>query len=416
MKKIIASHPHGNANVRGVLNGLITRGLLRRYVTSVAVFSRGFWHAVSLIPGLGVFRRKAYNDSLKEQTVCYPLKELGRQASMRFGLTPLVSHESGVFCTDKECHYIDYKTACQLEHNSRNVEAVYCYEDVALKTFQKAKQLGKKCIYDLPIGYWRAMRILLTEEKTKNPEWAATLGGFKDSDEKLARKDEELRLADKIYVASTFTKKTVERYPYPLKNIEVIPYGFPPVNLNREYKPLNDRKIKALYVGGLSQRKGISYIFEACAAYKDYVDLTVVGKGGDGCRALAEALKSVTYIPTLPHDEILRLMSECDVLLFPSLFEGFGLVITEAMSQGTPVITTDRTCGPDIITSGKDGWIVDSGSAEPIKCLLESFVANPGVLEHVGREAMLTASKRPWSKYEEEMANSIESFLNDELS
>lgn len=56
------------------------------------------------------------------------------------------------------------------------------------------------------------MRKLLNIEYDKNPHWAITLGGFNDSDEKLNRKDRELALADKIYVASSFTKTLLD-YP-----------------------------------------------------------------------------------------------------------------------------------------------------------------------------------------------------------
>lgn len=415
--KILLSHPNGNANVRGALYGLQDKGLLYRYITSVAVFSLGFWHCVAKLPGMKMFLRKSYDDNIQKKTICYPFKELGRQLASKLRLFFLTKHETGIFCTDKESEYIDKKTARYLERHHSNIDAVYCYEDVALYTFRKAKSLRKACIYDLPIGHWRAMRQLLTDEKEKNPDWAMTIGGFNDSDEKLAKKDEELRLADKIYVASSFTKKSLEFFPGELADIEVIPYGFPPINKNRKYVPLNGRKLKLLYVGGLSQRKGISYVFETSETLKEYVELTIVGKGDiDGCPALEKALTQVRYIPTLPHDEILKLMAVSDILLFPSLFEGFGLVITEAMSQGTPVITTDRTCAPDIITNGVDGWIVETGSAQPIIKILKGIMSEPVLLATTGRAAMNTASKRPWNKYEEELAESVKQFLNGELS
>lgn len=416
-RKMVLSHPNGNANVRGALNGLQDKGLLYQYITSVAVFSLGFWHIIAKLPAMRIFLRKCYDDKIQKKTVCYPIKELGRQLSSKLRLSFLTKHETGVFCTDKESEYIDKKTARYLEKQHSNIDAVYCYEDVALHTFRKAKFIGKTCIYDLPIGHWRAMRSLLTDEKEKNPDWAMTIGGFNDSDEKLARKDEELRLADRIYVASSFTKRSLVLFPGKLADIEVIPYGFPQVNLTRKFVPLNGRKLKLLYVGGLSQRKGISYVFETFEALKNQVELTVVGRGDiDGCPALKKALTQVRYIPTLPHKEILKLMSESDVLLFPSLFEGFGLVITEAMSQGTPVITTDRTCGPDIITNGIDGWIVEAGNAQPMIELLQLFIDTPEVLLKVGKAAMETAAKRPWSKYEAELAESVKRFVNGELS
>lgn len=412
-KQIIISHPIGNANTRGAVYGINYYGMLYRYVTSAAVFSSGLWHNLSKLPGLGMFQRKRYDDSIQDKTVCYPIKELGRQICGKLKLSGLTRHETGIFSIDKECEYIDKQTAGILAKDGGDINAVYCYEDVALHTFRKAKALNKICIYDLPIGHWRAMRRLLDEERKKLPKWAMTLGGFNDSDEKLARKDEELQLADKIYVASSFTKWSLKDFPSPLAEIEVIPYGFPPVNSQRKYLPFEGRKIRTLYVGGLSQRKGVAYVFDAIKGLEDKVELTVVGRGNiDGCPALREALGHVRYIPTLPHDEVLKLMAESDVFIFPSLFEGFGLVITEAMSQGTPVITTDRTCGPDIITHGKDGWIIETGSAVPIRHLLEEFIANPTILKNVGMSAMKTAAQRSWLKYEEELAESISNYLN----
>lgn len=142
-------------------------------------------------------------------------------------------------------------------------------------------------------------------------------------------------------------------------------------------------------------------------------ELTVVGIGDiEKCPILKKKLQKANYIPSLPHDAILKLMAEHDLLIFPSLFEGFGLVITEAMSQGTPVITTERTCGPDIITHGKDGWIVKAGSAQPIRELLEQFISNPMILQEVGRNALKTASSRPWPCYEQELATSVNTFLH----
>lgn len=413
-KQIIISHPNGNANTRSAIYGINRKGMLFRYVTSVAVFSSGFWHRLALLPGLGMFMRKAYDDSIQKKTVCYPLKELGRQICSKLKIKFLIKHEKGMFCTAKESEYIDNNTANVLSKASEKVDAVYCYEDVALNTFRKAKSLAKVCLYDLPTGYWKAKPELLNAERNKNPEWAMTITGLIDSPKKLARKDEELRLADVVYVASSFTRKTLEYAPFPLKNIKVIPYGFPPVNKDRIYETIQGRKIKVLYVGGLTQQKGLSYMFEALEGLYDKIEVTIVGRGNlDECAALRTALKNVNYIPSLPHDEVLRLMTKQDLFIFPSLFDGFGMVVTEAMSQGTPVIATDRSCGPDIITHGKNGWVVEAGTAEPIRQLLEEFISDPTILRNAGIAAMKTAEQRPWKKYEDELAESVHKFLTE---
>lgn len=413
-KKITIYHPFGNANTRAAVDGIFKKGILESFHTCIACFEGSLLYKLSASGPLKEFRRRKFSNFLKKMTYTYPLLELGRQISPKFKLNSLTKHEKGIFCIDNVCHDLDNKVAKYITKNKEHIDGVYAYEDLALKTFSVAKANNIKCIYDLPIGYWRAMRSFLNEEREKNPEWAMTLGGFNDSDKKLQRKDDELKLADKIYVASSFTKKTLEMFPEKLADIEVIPYGFPPINSDRKYDEIQDRKIKVLFVGGLSQRKGLSYFFDAIKRLEDKIEATVVGRGNiDECIALKNALSNVNYIPSLPHDEILKLMSSHDLFIFPSLFEGFGLVITEAMSQGTPVITTDRTCGPDIIHNGVDGWVVEAGNAVSIRKLLEGFIETPELLVKAGKEALKTASNRPWSVYEYELAESVNRFLND---
>lgn len=408
MKKILISHPSGNSNTRGAVNGFYKQGMLHSFHTSVAVFKSSILYNLFDIPFLSNFKKRTFPDFLKPYTHTYPFKELGRILCDKFQIKFLLVRELGFFCTYRICSYIDASVAKYIQKQHKNIEAVYCYEDSAIQTFRIAQKNNIKCIYDLPIGYWRYMRVLLNEERIRNPEWAITLGSFNDSDDKLKIKDEELKLADKIYVASTFTKESLKLYPSKLAPIEVIPYGFPKANLNRKFDLSTDRKIKLLYVGGLSQRKGISYIFKALQGLEVFFELTIIGGGEiEKCPILAQNLKKHTYYPPLPHEEVLNIMAQNDILLFPSLFEGFGLVITEAMSQGTPVITTDRTCGPDIITNNKDGWIIKAGSAESIKEKLLYLHAHPKEIVSAGKQSLLTASKRPWNKYEEELATSV---------
>ena len=412
--KVLVSHPTGNMNSRAAVIGLRKQNLLYKFYTCIACFKNSLLYILSATPLLKEFRRRVFDSTLEMVTMTYPWRELGRQISIKFKFRRFIKHETGIFSVDKIYATLDKHVANKIKKYFKDIDAVYAYEDCALHTFQEAKKQNKICIYDLPIGHWRSMRDLLSIEKDRNPQWGMTIGGFNDSDEKLKRKDEELLLADKIYVASTFTKKTLELFPQKLNDIEVIPYGFPPINKHRAYIPFEGRKIKVLFVGGLSQRKGISYLFESVKGLESKIGLTVVGSGNvESCPILKQELEKVKYIPSLPHEEVLKLMSEHDLLIFPSLFEGFGLVITEAMSQGTPVITTERTCGPDVITDGKDSWIVKAGSSQPIRDLLEQFINDPSILHKVGRNALLKASLRPWSCYEEEIAVSIENFINE---
>jgi glycosyltransferase involved in cell wall biosynthesis len=406
--KILVSHPTGNSNVRAALKGLQKQGLLSYFYTSIASFSGSFLDRLSNFSPLAEIKRRKFESTLQRVTVSHPFKEVGRLIATKLELFSLTKHETGYFCVDAVYNGIDKKVANALRTNNK-VDAVYAYEDGAVHSFKMAKELGIICLYDLPIGYWRTARLLLEEERNLRPDWASTLTGFKDSKNKLERKDTELVLADQIIVASSFTKQTLDNYPGQLAPITVIPYGFPPVVDGRFYEPMENRPLKLLFVGGLSQRKGIAHLFEAVNQLGDAVSLTIIGhKAVEDCIPLNEALKRHKYIPSLPHEEILKIMREQDVFVFPSLFEGFGLVITEAMSQGTPVITTNRTAGPDLIEDGKNGWLVEAGSTKALKQCIEMLLVKPHLVQEAGLAAMKTASLRPWDSYSKELGSFLQ--------
>ncbi|WP_372753005.1 glycosyltransferase family 4 protein [Mariniflexile sp.] len=406
--KIIISHPTSNQNSRAVIKGLYNANLLYQFQTSVAVFEGDIWDRLSHFKPLKELSRRQFEEVLKPYTKTAPCMELSRLLSARLGLKSLVRHETGLFSVDAVYQHLDKQVASHLKQASKQgLDAVYGYEDGAFQSFTAAKQLGMQCLYDLPIGYWRAARRLLQQEIDLWPEWKATLHGFDDSEAKLQRKDTELALADRILVASSFTAKTLKDYPGTLAPIEVIPYGFPKPVAKRAYRIASP--IKLLFVGGLSQRKGLANMFAAVDSLLPHVQLTVIGhKSTEACEPLNKALAKHHWIPSLPHSEVLKQMQAHDVLLFPSLFEGFGLVITEAMSQGTPVITTDRTAGPDIIEHDTNGWLVEAGSTLALQACLETLIANPQKIIDAGKAAIETARQRPWSVYGKELAEAIQ--------
>lgn len=415
---ILFSHPTLNANAKALISGLYKSKKIYKLYTCIAIFPGQFLFNLGNNPKLKDLKRRSLDAKWQPYTRSKSFFEFGRLLASKLHLEFLLKHESGFFCVDRVYQMHDKWVATNLKKAKKaGITGVYAYEDGALATFTKAKKLGINCIYDLPIGYWKSARLLMQKEFEINPDWSSTLTGFSDSQTKLNKKDEELALADVIFVASSFTKKTLEDYSGILPEIKVIPYGFPEVNQKKEYQSLTNRKLKVLFIGGLSQRKGLSYLFEAVEGLEGKIELTVVGnKSVSNCKALNLALEEHHWIPSLSHDKILACMREHDVFVFPSLFEGFGLVITEAMSQGVPVITTNRTAGPDLIDDGVDGWIVPTASSVAIKEVLLKILDNPELIEKVGFAAQNKAQTRPWSVYSQEMADAISSLKIDKTN
>jgi len=408
--KVVLSQLTGNANVKAAAHGFINADVLAAYYVSLSVFPGSFLDKISALGPLSEFKRRQHDPVLKPYTRNWPWVELARIIATKAGFQSLTVPQNAPLYMHRVVEKFDQFVASGLKSElKKGATAVYGYEDTVLSTFREAKRLNLTRIYDLPIGYWRAAHNILDIERERWPEWVPTLTGLKDSESKLARKEEELQLAQHIFVASNFTKSTLKEYPGKLAPVEVIPYGFPPIAKDRTYSSdYANKPLKLLFVGGLSQRKGIANLFAAVDNIGHHVELTVVGsKKNDECVPLNNALKKHRWIPSLPHQRILELMRENDVLVFPSLFEGFGLVITEAMSQGMPVITTDRTIGPNFIESGNNGWLVEAGSTQALQETIEQILNQRDIIADMGKAAMATAGKRPMEVYSYELAKAV---------
>lgn len=396
---IIVTHPTGNRNVRAVVTALQEAGMLREFATTLAFNRSASW--LRCIPASlrrELLRRTYGLPSAAMHT--RPWREAVRLLAARRWLAGLARHETGWASVDSVYGDLDRDVAQRLPAMT-GAQGIYAYEDGAYHAFKAAGQLGLQRFYDLPIGYWKAARRLLEEEAELQPEWAPTLTGNIDSAGKVARKDEELRLADVIFVASSFTRKTLEGTGIDGRPVYLIPYGAPQGTQPRTEKvATGSGKLRVLFVGSLGQRKGLSYLLEAANLLGSAVQLTLIGRpAGEICPPVRAAITKFRYLPSLPHQEVLAEMGRHDVLVFPSLFEGFGLVILEAMSQGLPVITTPHTAGPDIINEGHDGFIVPIRSSLAIAERLAWFAEHREETRAMGESARAKAAEFTWANY-----------------
>jgi starch synthase len=398
---IVLSHPTGNENVRQAALAFAEANLLREFWTTLNWNPHSIFDRTAPAKFRQTFRRRSYPEIVRRRIHSLPSREIARLLLGAAKLSLFSEHETGWLSIDAISRALDREVALKIGQTTK-FTSLYCYEDCAFETFIAAEKRGFTRIYDLPIGYWRVGQRIFAEERELEPEWAATLTGASDSEEKLARKDDELRLANHVVVASTFTKATLAESPHS-REISVIPYGAPPTH---DSELLNcPGKLRILFAGALGQRKGLSYALRAVELLgREHCELTLLGrKAVSGCRVLDDATRKHRWIPSRSHNEMLNEMRAHDVLLFPSLFEGFGLVITEALSQGTPVITTPNTGGPDVIYNGVDGFIVPIRSAEAIAEKLEVLVREPYRAYEMKLAARARAKARGWENYRRQL-------------
>ncbi|MGH9563720.1 MAG: hypothetical protein ACRD3S_19880, partial [Terracidiphilus sp.] len=224
--RILISHPTGNQNVRNAVTSLAEQQMLAEFWTTVAWNAESAWN--SLLPSRirTLLERRSYSDIPHERVCCVPSREVVRLAG---GITPfkwsLTSGERPFSIVGVYRHF-DSRVARRVA--SLRPDAVYCYEGGALQTFREAKCLGITTIYEQASCYWYWVRDQLKQEAERSPEFAALLPNLADSDEHLRWKDEELSLADYVFVASEHVRRTLAG-AVPDDKIRVVNYGAPKV-------------------------------------------------------------------------------------------------------------------------------------------------------------------------------------------
>lgn len=384
---ILLAHPTANQNVRQTALALAEANLLREFWTCISWREGGLLdRTLSILPkARAELRRRSFAHALQPFIKTDPWREWARLLLRSFSI-------------DQVYDAFDRQVARRID-SLGDIAAVYAYDGGANTAFRAAERNGAKRIYEHPIIYWRKVRELQREEAELQPAWAPTLLALHDSEEKLARKDEELAAADIVVTACSFARESLPKLN---ATVQVIPYGAPEVKDDVTRQP--NEKLRILFVGALTQAKGLSYLFTAAERLKQHVDLTLIGHRVNESIPAPSLLDRHRWIPSLSHEKLLAEMGRHDVLILPSLHEGFGLVILEAMSQGTPVITTSHTGGPDVIQDGLDGFIVPIRSADAIAEKFELLLQDRQRLPAMSAAAREKARLHSWPVYRERVA------------
>jgi glycosyltransferase involved in cell wall biosynthesis len=418
--QVIVSHPTGNRNVRAIIEALVRENMLAEFNTTLAPNPDSA--IIKMLPAALKNELLRRTFSLPIQKIrSYPWRELARLGLPKIGLGHLAKQEHVFASIDAVYKKLDQASAKRLRRISykKNSNAVYAYEDGALASFTKAKELGLKCIYDLPIAYWETARRLMMEEAERLPYWACTLGGgIKDSMLKLERKTKELELADMIVVPGQFVKDSLPNWAKN-KHIVVAPFGSPsvPTELEKKTVQQNDktsnRRLRVLFVGSMGQRKGLGDLFEAMHLLNnENIELIVMGSLLAPMEFYRNQYSHFTYEAGRPHKQVLALMKSCDVFCLPSIVEGRALVMQEAMSQGLPLIITPNTGGADLIDEGKTGFLIPIRSPKIIAEKLNWLIDNRSKIPEMGQLAQQHAANYSWEKYGQIVTNAIKNFLD----
>ena len=156
-----------------------------------------------------------------------------------------------------------------------------------------------------------------------------------------------------------------------------------------------------LFVGGLSRRKGVNFLLEAISIlkvkYNRSLKVAIVGDGPlrDELRKLCVKLKISNQVEFLGiQKNVNNFMRSSKVFVLPSRWEGFGLVIIEAMSNMLPVIATNVGPIPEIIENGKDGILVPPENPKALARAINNLLESEELREKLSKAAYKKVRER----------------------
>jgi glycosyltransferase involved in cell wall biosynthesis len=265
---------------------------------------------------------------------------------------------------------------------------------------ERCRRLDRRFYLDRTIGHPAVFLHLMQKFGQKYPAWVLPLE--KRPAELVAAEQGEHELAHRIVVGSSFARDTLVAEGIDPAKIGVNPYG---VDWNQFMVPLAPiasagRPLRFLYVGSVTARKGVPVLLDAWRALSPRnAELWLAGSVGPQERVLIPSLPGLCLLGQVPHAEIHKLYAQCDVFVLPSLFEGFSLVLLEALAAGLPVISTPNTGAVDVVTHTTLGQIVEAGSVEALVAAMRRYLEAPPFRAVVRSAAAMLQSTFSWEAY-----------------
>lgn len=289
------------------------------------------------------------------------------------------------------------------------VTAVHSYEDCSLWQFEEAKRLGKACIYDMPIGYYPAWEETQASLAHEYADWLPPQGLPSSRWVRPEQKRKEMELADLVLAPSGFVRKTVMQFVE--KKVALAPYGVDPNFWRPDGVSGETPSLRFIYAGQCSLRKGIPVLLQAwkAAAIQGAI-LELVGSWQFSDVKRGELDESVKLNGPVPAEKLRERYQAADVFVFPSFFEGFGLVILEAVACGLPVIASDATAGVDILDE-TTGRLFAAGDLDGLVESLRWFADHRDRLPAMRRAARAKAETYTWENYRRCVSEAVEPFI-----
>jgi glycosyltransferase involved in cell wall biosynthesis len=409
---VVIFHPTVSPPDQQAARALLEAGQLDRFVTTIRDDPSGGAQRLAVAAGrlfgrdlAPRFRRRAVTEVPPGKVVSHPWGELLRLAAGAIDRDGRLTD----FVWERTEIGFDRSVARSLR---RGLTGVYGYEHSSRFTFERAKELGLRVAYEMPAPETRFVQRILDAEMTRFPELRTAYHRYaaKREGRRTARRLAEWHLADTVIAASSFTRQSFASAGLDVGKVRIVPLGAPAVATRDEALNAGSPREKPmvfLWAGTFGVRKGAHYLLEAwrLGRFGRHARLKVFGAVALPDRVLHPLPEGVELCGSIPRSELMAHYRDSDALVFPTLCDGWGMVVTEAWSRGLPVITTNCAGVADLVRNAENGLLIRAGDANAISEALNWCLGNRAALRSMREASLATAAGWQWADYRRLLAD-----------
>lgn len=225
------------------------------------------------------------------------------------------------------------------------------------------------------------------------------------------RECRECEMADIVMVPVSFVKATLCSAGLPKNKILVNPYGYDEeVFYSTPNKLFPD---VVMYGGTISRRKGWFYLKNILQYYENTSTKFIIAGGIEPALRnevygfFARTSKNIQYLGPLRQKKLAYYMRNVGVFIFPSVLEGFGMPILQALASGTLAIVSQATCGYDLIRQGLNGYVINKQDTRHWLEKIEQLLLDKEKILNMGHNAAKSVVDLTWDRYIDRLVKRI---------
>jgi glycosyltransferase involved in cell wall biosynthesis len=218
----------------------------------------------------------------------------------------------------------------------------------------------------------------------------------------LERWGRESLEADRVIATSSFTRRSLLYAGVKPEKIHIVPYGVDGKIFRNDGAAPSGRP-KILFVGQPTARKGFQGLLRAWERIGSSAAELHIVSGNFVPRRQVQSGGLIVHHGKLALTDLVSLMNSCDLLVLPSIAEGYGHVLLQSLSCGTPILCSDATAGPDLLMEWEKGFIFPSGDWNEFSACLDSWLTNVDRLRKMRGAARKLAESLPWERFRQRL-------------